>query len=631
MALHTASLVPAAAATAASVLPSASACQALTLAALVGIALLYALRQRLLPRALPGIPHNAAATRSLLGDVMAIQREMPDNISEWVVRQGARHGSPVYQVFLVPFARPFVVVSDFREAQDILARRAREFDRSDLAIALLRGEMPGFHACLKTGPAWAARRRLLHDVMSPAFLHGVAAPNMYAGACRLLELWRLKRRLAGTARPFAAARDLSHATLDALYDFAYGDGTDERALAEQLRLLRALGAATAVAGPGAAPDRPVEFPHAPLPPAMDAVLRTTENIPTVAVTGFPDIAWRVLAWFPRVRRLRALKDRFIREQVDKAVRRLDDVGLEDDDNDTAATAGSYSKLKCALDLILHRERALAAKEKREPVYWSDVIKDEMFGFVTGGHETSANVLAWGVKFLADHAAHQTTLRARLRAAHPEAAAAGRFPTHEEITARPVPFLRATIEEILRLAHAAAMTDRQATTDTVVLGHPIPRGTTVVLVNKGPGYTAPNLPIAEARRSDTARRALADRPDAGCYRMRGVDKDGDDDDDGVSTMGDFDPRRWLVTGKNGRQQEEEEEEEFDPEAYPTIPFGLGPRSCFGRRMVYVQFRQLLTLLVWQFELLPCPPALSSYDAVQVLTNKPRQCYVALREL
>lgn len=342
---------------------------------------LYALRQWLLPRPIPGIPHNAAATRSLLGDIMAIQAEMPDNISEWVVRQSDRHRSPIYQVFLVPFARPFVVVSDFREAQDILVRRAHEFDRSDLAIALLRGEMPNFHACLKTGPVWTAHRRLLQDIMSPEFLHGVAAPNMYKGACRLLELWRIKCAVAGEGRPFAANHDLSYATFDAIYDFGYGDGTEERALLEQLKLFRGLGEeARDELRNSAAPEDPVDFPQAPLAPAMDAVLRTTENITKVAVTGFPGIAWRVLSCFPRVRRLRKLKDQFIQDQVDKAVERL-----ADGDNSSDTDSG-YSKLKCALDLIIQRERALAAKENREPVYWSDSIKDEVSPLCASSHQ-----------------------------------------------------------------------------------------------------------------------------------------------------------------------------------------------------------------------------------------------------
>lgn len=239
----------------------------------------------------------------------------------------------------------------------------------------------------------------------------------------------------------------------------------------------------------------------------------------------------------------------------------------------------------------------------------------MFGFVTGGHETSANVLAWGVKFLADNPTHQTTLRNHLRAAHPSAVAEGRVPTHDEITARSVPFLLATVEEILRLAHAVAMVDRQCTEDTVILGHAVPKGTTVVLVNKGPGFTAPSLPIQESHRSASSQKAALEQDGKGCFRV--LDEEG---------MDVFDPRRWLVASADDPGREE-----FDPAAYPSLPFGLGQRGCFGRRMVYVQFKQLLTLLVWQFAFLPCPPALSSYDSVQVLTNKPRKCYVALKEL
>lgn len=329
---------------------------------------LHVLRLRLLPKPIPGIPHNPEALRSLLGDVMAIQREMPDNIAEWVVRQGARHRSPVYQVFLVPLARPFVVVSDFREGQDIMVRRRDEFERSDLAIALLRGELPGFHACLKTGPAWSAHRRLLRDLMAPPFLHGVAAPNMYASACRLLQLWRAKVDIAGTGRPFAAHHDLRFSTLDAIYDFGYGDGAADRALLAQLALYNSMDkVAINRLHESTAPGEAIDFPPAPLDPAMDAVLRTTENITKVAVTGFPAMAWRVLAYIPKVRRLRKLKDDFIKGQVDKAVSRLNRSNLEDGD----------SKLKCALDLILQRERTLAAKEGREPIYWSEAIRDEV--------------------------------------------------------------------------------------------------------------------------------------------------------------------------------------------------------------------------------------------------------------
>ncbi|EJT67975.1 hypothetical protein GGTG_14448 [Gaeumannomyces tritici R3-111a-1] len=61
----------------------------------------------------------------------------------------------------------------------------------------------------------------------------------------------------------------------------------------------------------------------------------------------------------------------------------------------------------------------------------------------------------------------------------------------------------------------------------------------------------------------------------------------------------------------------------------MPFGLGTRGCFGRRLAYLEQRVSLTLLVWSFELSPCPPELSGYAAVDGLTHRPKQCYVRLR--
>lgn len=240
----------------------------------------------------------------------------------------------------------------------------------------------------------------------------------------------------------------------------------------------------------------------------------------------------------------------------------------------------------------------------------------MFGFVTAGHETTGTVLSWAVKYLADHPSHQDALRAHLRAAHPAAAARRRLPSHGEITSAHIPFLSAYVEEVLRLSHTTAMQDRQCTRDTVVLGHPIPKGTTVVVVNKGPGFTAPSLPIDESRRSETCQRAYRHGQGDPPAHYRTLDEDG---------MAEFDPRRWLV------RSAETGEDEFDATAWPSIPFGLGQRGCFGKKMAYLQFRMLLTLLVWEFEFLKCPGELSTYDSVQILTNQPRKCYVALKAL
>lgn len=78
-------------------------------------------------------------------------------------------------------------------------------------------------------------------------------------------------------------------------------------------------------------------------------------------------------------------------------------------------------------------------------------------------------------------------------------------------------------------------------------------------------------------------------------------------------------KCSLTGKEG----------FDGAAGPSIPFGLGPRDCFGRKLAYVELKLVLTLLVWSFGFLPCPPQFPSYEGVEALTRKPAQCFVKLQ--
>ena len=95
---------------------------------------------------------------------------------------------------------------------------------------------------------------------------------------------------------------------------------------------------------------------------------------------------------------------------------------------------------------------------------------------------------------------------------------------------------------------------------------------------------------------------------------------------------FVPERWLVPVRGGRNEadgEADTEVEFDPAAGPSLPFGLGVRGCFGRRLAYMELRILFTLIVWNFELQLCPAELSSYRAIDGLTHKPQQCFLRLR--
>lgn len=116
--------------------------------------------------------------------------------------------------------------------------------------------------------------------------------------------------------------------------------------------------------------------------------------------------------------------------------------------------------------------------------------------------------------------------------------------------------------------------------------------------------SPAFEIDEKRRSVDA--SKPDRP------VRAWDPDG---------MAVFQPERWLV-GQDGA---------FDPLAGPQLAFGLGTRQCYGKRLAYLEMRILVTLVVWNFELLPCPPALSGSKPILIMTNRPKDCYVRLREV
>lgn len=219
-----------------------------------------------------------------------------------------------------------------------------------------------------------------------------------------------------------------------------------------------------------------------------------------------------------------------------------------------------------------------------------------------GHDTTSSALAWTLKFLTDNPHIQTKLRAELRSAHAEAAAERRAPSLKELISNKAPYLEAVWEETLRLS--AVSVTREATCDTTLLGHYIPKGTVVFLLSNGPSFYGPSLPIDDNKRSPSSRSAATRRWDeAGDMRA-------------------FNPERWLEKDEKGTV-------EFNATAGPQLVFGLGTRGCFGKRLAYLEARIITTMLIWHFELLPVPESLGGYDATDGVTHRARNCYVRLR--
>lgn len=237
-------------------------------------------------------------------------------------------------------------------------------------------------------------------------------------------------------------------------------------------------------------------------------------------------------------------------------------------------------------------------------------------------------MCWAVKLLAEHHVAQSRLRKSLHSAFATAICENRYPSIREITKASIPYLDATIEELFRVGGPVPLNSREATQDAVVLGHVIPRGTTVMFLQNGPSILMPAGEVDESRRG---KRSQEDW-------KQGRQKAWDDDD-----IASFKPERWLIAAQpddRGNRNALENPSEnagseaavvFDSNAGPTNPFGLGLRGCFGRRLAYLEFRILLIMMIWNFELLECPKALAGHYGKLGVVYKPHQCFVRLKKL
>lgn len=144
---------------------------------IVGVfTVLYLAWKWALPKPIRGIPYNKAALKSIYGDNVEIA-EIKKNggpLRSWFAQQPIRHKGPIAQVFTKPLSRPTVIVSDFREVQDILLRRNKEFDKGGPMIDAFRGVVPYHHVCMETSEhQFKINRDLIKDLMTPSFLNDV--------------------------------------------------------------------------------------------------------------------------------------------------------------------------------------------------------------------------------------------------------------------------------------------------------------------------------------------------------------------------------------------------------------------------------------------------------------------------
>ncbi|KAL8660235.1 MAG: hypothetical protein Q9226_000037 [Calogaya cf. arnoldii] len=553
------------------------------------------------PKPIPGIPCAPSSINRLFGDV-------PDALkyhaktSETVAFLASRCEelkSPIVQVFVRPFSRPWVVLADSRESQDIMVRRTRDFDRSNFHSDLLGAVVPNpFHmtgaedeltlmkeVVMRTNDQWRHNRRLVNDAMSPRFLSNIASQQVYNQALNLVELWRQKMRLS-KGHAFNLRADLQLCTADSIWATTFGD--DIAACKVQSDYLRSLDSIKGLEDE----DALAQFPAKPNPDAYAAWKAIAESgeIPMDSPLGRHH-HWFAVTFFPYLRGAISLKDSIVKDKVQKAWAKV-----------KIDNASESNAIDSIVDLVVDREVALAKKEGRVSEHDSKFVYDELAGFMIAGVDPTATNMGWGLKYLAKHNDVQTRLRKDLREAFPSALQAGKSPSANDISKTRIPYLDAFIDEVLRHSGGQPTNVRVAIRDTEILGCHIPKGTDVFMLTMGPSYKSPALPIDESIRSQSSREFKKDS-----------EKWAHED------LGSFNPDRWLV-------RDEQDEIEFDSRAAPMQAFGAGVRACYGRKLANLEMRIIYALVVWNLEVLPPPEALLDFKAVDKLSHQPQNVYM-----
>lgn len=264
-----------------------------------------------LPRVIQGIPHNAASARSILGDLprlLAHFKVTNENV-DWMTNQCVELGSPIIQLFLWPGTFPLIILTDHREMEDILIRRTREFDRSEIIAQLLGGLVPHATIVMPSHQLFKSQRRIWSNTMSPAFLNEIAAPQVHEATMELIALWKRKQVL-GRGRCFAAAENIRQATMDAIWGVAVG--TKLGGVQSQLNFIAQMNSVPVKEDD---PDAPVEFPEAIMPAVYRAISTLLDSVAGTLSSPFPKLYaffMRRRSWY---REANALKTRTMHDLV----------------------------------------------------------------------------------------------------------------------------------------------------------------------------------------------------------------------------------------------------------------------------------------------------------------------------
>ncbi|KAF8598831.1 cytochrome P450 [Ceratobasidium sp. AG-I] len=395
----------------------------------------------LLPKPIPGVPHNPVTT--IWGDIPHIKRETEGrSFGEHLTDEINKHG-PIFEMFLGRDG--IVVISDHVEAERILVH-GKTTEQATRTIQMFATVIPSGQIALPTNEAWKRHRRLLGPSMSKRYLDRMFT-RIAGGANNLARLWGAKLELVGVGA-FDADLDLQLATMDTIVNIMTGTSAGSIDAAYDA-LPPSLPTSTSIA----------RIPPSPSPPLHASIRAMMASIEYISETAFPSLSAR-LEWIsPTWRKHYTNFSTFFDAKIAEAKEKKEE------------NTGLATDAECVVDMAVQREgrEGMGSMGREELV-------DELMTYVIGGQDTSASALAWYVKFVAKDPDIQHRLYDEVCAV---------FGQEEDLNAEAIddsgrmPMLEAVITETLRRGQVASMMGRELLEDTVILGKFIPKNTALL--------------------------------------------------------------------------------------------------------------------------------------------------------
>jgi cytochrome P450 len=383
--------------------------------------------------------------------------------------------------------RDLLVVSDHAAVAKVLRDRPSGFSRTARLreIGQEMGLQPGVFSA--EGDDWLRQRRMVMAGFDPGHVRGYF-PALVQVAQRLGKRWE---RAAQSLNPIDLQSDLMRYTVDTIAGLAFGAAVDT------------LGSDT------------------------DVIQQHLDKI-------FPALFRRITAPIPLWRMLPSADDRALARSMVEVNRAVDGFIAQ-----ARARMQHDAQLRTKPGNLL--EAMISEADKPNSGLSDTQVAGNVLDMLLAGEDTTANTIAWMIYLLWTHPETLQLAKDEIETHVVDL----HSPTMDEMDK--LHYLKACIQETMRLKPVGPQLPLQANRDTTVGDVLVLKGTVVI-----------NL-----LRSDNMREDLVDHAN------------------------EFRPERWL--------------QEHNPAKRISIPFGAGPRICPGRYLALLEMKIAMTVLLGQFEI------------------------------